>query len=104
MGTPHRGSSYATFGKILGKIANNALRPTLTHRISGGIRTHHIKTLENNDGELQSISEAFQTTVLQSALHIISVYETEAHPFTNKAVCTIHLPERLETSSAIDKG
>ena len=89
MGTPHRGSSYATFGKILCDIANVALRMSFAHRLTGGVQRSLIETLAQESGELQGVSEDFHLMIQESALHIISVYETEAHPLTNRTVCTI---------------
>ena len=89
MGTPHRGSSYATFGKTLGDIANVALHISLTHRLTGGVKTSLIETLAQESGELQGVSEDFYLMIQESTLHIISLYETAAHPLTNRTVCTI---------------
>lgn len=89
MGTPHRGSSYATFGKTLCDIANVALHMSFAHRLTGGVQRSLIETLAQESGELQGVSEDFYLMIQESALHIISLYETEAHPLTNRTVCTI---------------
>lgn len=89
MGTPHRGSSFASFGTTLGNVANLASRMSGTHRFTGGINTHLIETLAQDSGELYGVSADFLLIVKDSALHIISLYETEAHPLTKRLVCTI---------------
>ncbi len=91
MGTPHRGSPYATYGKVLGDIANVTMHMSFTHRLTGGVRTALIGTLVQENGELQGISEDFYSIIQESAIHVISFYETEAHPLTNKTVCTVTL-------------
>lgn len=86
MGTPHRGSAYATYGRVLGEIANVTMQLSFTHRFIGGINTALIETLDRENGELQAISEEFQDLIQQSTIHIISFYETEAHPLTKRTV------------------
>jgi hypothetical protein len=86
MGTPHRGSAYATYGKVLGEIANVTMQLSLTHRFTGGINTALIETLDRENGELQAISEEFHDLIQRSTIHIIGFYETEAHPLTKKPV------------------
>ena len=88
LGTPHRGSPYASYGKILGNIANMTLHASLTHRFIGGVRTPLIKTLTRESRELEAISEDFDSIAQESELAIISLYETEAHPFINRTVNT----------------
>lgn len=99
MGTPHRGSAYATFGKTLGDIANVALHVSFAHRLTGGVKTSLIETLAQENGELQGVSEDFYLMIQESALHVISLYETEAHPLTNRTVCTIILSRQVDTMS-----
>lgn len=101
MGTPHRGSHYATYGKTLGDIANVASHMSFTHRFTGGIRTSLIETLTQENGELDGISEAFPSIVEGSALHIISVYETENHPLTSNPVCTVSASTRVDNENPI---
>ena len=87
MGTPHRGSDYASYGTILGTIADVAMRASLVHRFSGGVRTSLMKTLERGSPQLEAVSESFCSLVNQSELRVITLYETESHPFTNRPVC-----------------
>ena len=91
MGTPHRGSPYASYGKTVGDIVNFTLHTSLIHRFTGGVPTSLIEALTHENRELQSLSEDFDEILKGSALHIISLYETEAHPFTNRLVCTVTL-------------
>ena len=86
MGTPHRGSAYATYGRVLGGIANVTMQLSLAHRFTGGINTALIETLDRENEELQAISEEFHDLIQQSIFHFISFYETEAHPLTKKTV------------------
>lgn len=86
MGTPHRGSRYADLGQILGTIADVALRVSGTRRFAGGLNLSLIETLAEENGVLQGLSEDFRLAVQDSGLHIISVYETRAHPLTNRQV------------------
>lgn len=86
MGTPHRGSAYASYGKILGDIVNVTMHVSLTHRFTGGVKTALIESLVRNNEELQAISEDFYPLIQQSSIHITSFYETEANPLTNKTV------------------
>jgi hypothetical protein len=63
MGTPHRGSDLASWGKILAVIAKAAfLRPT-----------KNIKDLENNSSTLMDVSEDFRSIV--GKYYIVSFYE-----------------------------
>ena len=84
MGTPHRGSPEASFGKILGDVANLALHISGAHRFTGGINSSLIATLGQESKELLGIGEDFVPRA--SALRIISFYETKTHPLTNKVV------------------
>lgn len=84
MGTPHRGSPDASFGKILGDVANLALHVSGTHRLTGGINRSLIETLGQESKELLAIAEDFVSRA--SALRIVTYYETKTHPLTNKVV------------------
>lgn len=86
MGTPHRGSAYATYGRVLGEIANFTMQLSFSHRFTGGINTALIEILDRENRELQAISEEFHDLIQQSIIHIISFYETEAHPLIKKTV------------------
>lgn len=103
MGTPHRGSPYASYGKMLGDITNLTLHVSYIHRLTGGVRTTLIETLARENGELQAISEDFYSIVQESALHVISLYETEAHPLTNRTVCTVIGSRRAGMRSDLEK-
>ena len=85
LGTPHRGSSDANYGKLLGDIANLALHVSGSSRFTGRINTSLIEALSHESKELLGIAEDFIPHA--SSLHIISFYETETHPLTNKVVC-----------------
>lgn len=87
MGTPHRGSKYASYGTILGTTADVAMHAALVHRFYGGVRTSLIKSLERGSPQLEAVSESFRSLVHKSQMKIISLYETESHPFTNDVVC-----------------
>ena len=96
MGTPHRGSPDASYGKVLGDIANVVLHMSGSDRIIGGINTSLFKNLGQESKELIGIAEDFVGRA--SLLQIISFYETEKHPLTNKVVCNkapIPLPPYL---------
>ncbi len=92
MGTPHRGSPDASFGKILGDVANLALHISGTHRLAGGINSTLIESLSQESKELLGIAEDFVPRA--SALHIVSCYETKTYPLTNKVVCNSDLISR----------
>jgi hypothetical protein len=63
MGTPHRGSDLASWGKILAVIAKAAfLHPT-----------KNLKDLENNSSTLMDVSEDFRSIV--GKYYIVSFYE-----------------------------
>jgi hypothetical protein len=63
MGTPHRGSDLASWGKILAVIAKAAvLHPT-----------KNIKDLENNSSTLMDVSEDFRSIV--GKYYIVNFYE-----------------------------
>ena len=85
MGTPHRGSADASYGKVLGNIANLALHVSGGSRVTGRVNTSLIEPLRYGSKELLGIAEDFVPRA--SSLHIISFYETETHPLTNKVVC-----------------
>ena len=91
MGTPHRGSKHASYGKTLGDIVNFTLRTTFIHRSTGGVPTRLIKALDPENEELQRLSEDFDKILEGSTIQIISLYETELNPFTDKIVCTVNL-------------
>ena len=91
MGTPHRGSPYASYGKVVGDIVNFTLHTTLIHRFTGGVPTSLIEALTHESEELQSISEDFDGMLKNTDLQIISLYETEAHPYAKRTVCTVTL-------------
>lgn len=84
MGTPHRGSPDASFGKNLGDVANLALHVSGTHRLTGGINRSLIETLGQESKELLGIAEDFVSRA--SALRIVTCYEIKTHPLTNKMV------------------
>ncbi|KAL8689403.1 MAG: hypothetical protein Q9224_004647, partial [Gallowayella concinna] len=86
MGTPHNGSTYASYGKVLGDLANVAMQISLTHRWTGGVRTSLIKSLEQGNEELRGISEDFCSILEESAIQIVTIYETDKHPLTKKLV------------------
>ena len=86
MGTPHGGSYYADYGKVLADIANVALRISLTHRFTGGVRTPLIESLKGQSMELRAIADDFVAITQSSNLRVVSFYETEAHPYTNSTV------------------
>ena len=75
MGTPHRGSSYATFGKTLCDIANVALRMSFAHRLTGGVQRSLIETLAQESGELQGVSEDFYLMIQWSLSPGHSLYD-----------------------------
>ena len=86
MGTPHHGSSYATYGKIFLDIVNVTMRLSLTDRLTGRFKTELLKTLAKGNSELEGISKEFRSLIESSAIQIISFYETEAHPWTKYTV------------------
>ena len=86
IGTPHRGSHLATYGVVLSRIANLAMRTALVHRITKDVRTSLIKTLERDSPQLEEISNSFRWLVDERDFHIISLYETETHPLVNDLV------------------
>lgn len=90
MGTPHRGSGYAATGKMLGKIANFASLLSLTHSYTGGLKTNLIDALTFDNEQLWAISTDFLLIAQESALPVISVYETAAFSWTSKRVCNLH--------------
>jgi hypothetical protein len=81
MGTPHRGSDSAAFGKVLGDIANAVLP-----RVAGRVNTTLIAALEQESRELLGIADSFVPRA--NAFRLVSFYETEADSVTNKVVCS----------------
>lgn len=86
MGTPHDGSYYADYGKVLADVANVASRISLTHRFTGGVRTPLIENLKSQSTGLRAIADDFVAISQGSNLHVINFYETEAPPYTNRTV------------------
>ena len=99
MGTPHDGSYYADYGKVLADIANVALRASFTHRITGGVRTPLIESLKGQSTELRAIAEDFVAIAQGSDLRVINFYETEALPYMNRTVsCWLSMSGTLSLS------
>ncbi|KAK2005460.1 ankyrin [Colletotrichum eremochloae] len=78
LGTPHRGSTIATFAGVVGRIINTSMAAA-----SGGVRTGPIRTdlLEqlNYDSEaLQGVSLAVRNRLRN--IQVVSFYETEPTP------------------------
>ena len=86
MGTPHDGSHYADYGKVLADVANVASRITLTHRFTGGVRTSLIESLKSQSMELRAIADDFVAITKSSDLLIINFYETKTLPYMNRTV------------------
>lgn len=86
MGTPHRGSAYASYGKTVAQIANIALRVSLADRFTGRARADLIASLTHENDDLLRISEEFFNILKGSTIRTIGFYETEAHPRTNAPV------------------
>ena len=79
LGTPHRGSSSATLGKVIGDIVNIAFKVT----------TRLLPTLALGSEELGNLSEDFVPCSTSLLLH--TFYETEKHPITNSLVGFVDL-------------
>lgn len=86
MGTPHGGSQYADYGKVLADVANIASRISMTHRWTGGVRASLIEGLKAQNPELRAIGDDFVAIVQTYDLRVINFFETEAHPRMNKTV------------------
>ena len=86
MGTPHGGSSYAGRGKIMADIANVLSRASLTHRLTGGVRSPLIEGLRAQNPELRAIDADFIAIAQKSDFKVVNFYETEAHPMTKRTV------------------
>ena len=78
LGTPHRGSSAAEYGKVLGGIARVVLDLSGSALLFGSINKKLIESLEQESRELLNIAEVF--VPLSSSLHIVTYYETVAYP------------------------
>lgn len=85
MGTPHRGSSAAGYGKIIGEIANLALHVSGSYHLTGGVNTSLLRDLHPASSQLLAIAHSFLPRA--KSLEIVSFYETETHPVTKRLVC-----------------
>ena len=86
MGTPHRGSAYASYGKTVAQIANFVLRVSFADHFTGRARADLIASLTHENDDLLRISEEFSNILKGSPIRIFGFYETEAHPLTNAPV------------------
>lgn len=60
LGTPHRGSRYATYAYILATTANSLIIGTQASRLVGRMRSDILKTLKTHAPELITIAEDFR--------------------------------------------
>lgn len=74
LGTPHRGSTVADLGTILGNIGNAVWSATGSHRWKVAISTSLLHALKSNSNELNDINEVFIQRA--SALSIETFFET----------------------------
>lgn len=81
LGTPHGGSSLASFAKTLGNIANLALKIPGPQNPVGTFNTTLFKDLKEQSRDLENLREDFNRNA--KSLQILTVYETEKHPLTN---------------------
>lgn len=74
-GTPHRGSSIADVGNVVGRAINLFLRASQTAGIAGMVWHDLLATLEMNSPSLRDLSESFRNCV--GHLDIVTFHETE---------------------------
>ena len=73
LGTPHRGSSTASYANVLSQIANTVIIGGQLSRLTGSMRTDLVRQLETNEKDLLNISEDFR--VQTSSIRIASFIE-----------------------------
>ena len=59
LGTPHQGSSSATYGKVLGQTLNTLVIGSQASRFTGPVRTELLRSLRTYDRELLNIAQDF---------------------------------------------
>jgi hypothetical protein len=84
LGTPHRGSSVAAYGKTIADITNIVLHVSGSYYFTGGINTSLLQDLHTNSSNLLGIAQSFVPR--SKSLAIASFYETEVHPVTRRLV------------------
>lgn len=86
MGTPHGGSRYAEYGKVMADIVNALSHASGTQRMTGGVQRTLINGLRAQNPELHAIDLDFIAIAQTASFKVINFYETEAHPWTTKTV------------------
>jgi hypothetical protein len=71
LGTPHRGSSIASLGALVGRIINVFL-------VAKSIRTDHLRYLEYESKALQDLTDSACNRLAN--IKIVSFYETKPEP------------------------
>ena len=72
MGTPHRGSNFATWGTLLSNVINSVT-------FGQAVRKYLLKNLERGSAMLEEISRQFVQRAV--SLQIMSFYETKNATF-----------------------
>ena len=96
LGTPHRGSSSANWGKLLGDIGNAAFYASGSSALVGKFKTPLLQNLSQNSAELRTIADSF--TERGSTFYIVTFYETVATPPFNNPVCCFLINRTYSTS------
>ncbi|KAJ5035234.1 hypothetical protein J3E74DRAFT_470296 [Bipolaris maydis] len=83
-GTPHRGSTVADVGKMIGRVVNMCMRASLITGISGSIRDDLLTILESNSQALNDLAVSSRNRLRN--LEIVTFYETEMMPGLSELV------------------
>ncbi len=92
LGTPHQGSSAATYASIFLQIANAFLTGSQVSRLTGPIRTELLRGLEANETELLHIAQDFRTHT--STIRVASFIEQKSMQGLSERVCKAKATEQ----------